>query len=140
MPAENMPPMAKISGESFVGIWKRFSTNADETSPAKRPSSPPSTLSTIASLRNCSWTSDSLAPTAGRKLSLYYVLRAADVEVVSFRWIEMVALTQQSHNLLGGLRHGFAGDSRAEDVVEPECSSNPFLHCREGHHNKIVLI
>src|SRR5207247_5800443 len=157
MPAENMPPMAKISGESFVGIWKRFSTNADETSPAKRPSSPPSTLSTIASLRNCSWTSDSLAPTAsrshlsralsdghqhdihdadatheqgqrrnasqtygqnpaGRQLSLYYVLRAADVEVVSFRWIEMVALTRQSHNLLCGLRHGFAGDSRAEDV------------------------
>ena len=77
---------------------------------------------------------------AGRKLSLYYVFRAADVEVVGFRWIEMVALTQQSHNLLGSLRHGFAGDSRAEDVVEPERSSNPFWHCREGHHNKIVLI
>jgi len=77
---------------------------------------------------------------AGRKLSLYYVFQAADVEVVGFRWIEMVALTQQSHNLLGGLGHGFAGDSRAEDVVEPECSSNPFLHCREGHHNKVVLI
>src|SRR5207249_11185287 len=55
---------------------------------------------------------------AGRKLSLYYVLRAADVEVVSFRWIEMVALTQQSHNLLGSLRHG------SRETAEQKMSSS----------------
>ena len=52
----------------------------------------------------------------------------------------MVPFTQETDDLLGSLRHGFSGDSRTEDVVQPECSGNPFLRCREGHHDEVVLI
>ena len=51
-----------------------------------------------------------------------------------------MAFAQESDDLLGSFRHGFARDSRAKNVVQPECSSDSLLHGRKGHHHKIVLI